>query len=362
MFSFSLLFRFLNHEWPLAAAVAGLVTTSLYLGRLPLFPVREIEVLLLLWALFVPVRGLELSGFMRMLAIRVEATGRYLASSLVLLTFLLAALVTNDAALVVVTPLTMGLRTPGRARLVILEALAANAGSALTPFGNPQNLYIFWKYAPDISSFMGTIAPFSLFSLVLLLVAATMLPVRAAEPSEGPAPAATGTTWMHVGLLILAVLVILRALPIWTLLLTAGCTVLFDRRSLQVDYGLLLTFAAFFALSDNLRMMLSGALDTGEHVFMLSALASQVMSNVPATLLFSRFTDDWQALLWGVNVGGYGTLIASFANLIAWRAFMNTEHDGAARRLFAMRFLVAGLMMFLATAILHWLMLQWGDQ
>ncbi len=360
MFSFSLLFRFLNREWLLAAAVAGLVATSLHLGRLPLFPMRETEVLLLLWALFVPVRGLELSGFMRMLAIRVEATGRYLASSLVLLTFLLAALVTNDAALVVVTPLTMGLRTPGRARLVILEALAANAGSALTPFGNPQNLYIFWKYAPDISSFMGTIAPFSLFSLGLLLAAATMLPVRAAKPSEKPAPAVSSTAWMHAGLLVLAVLVILRVLPLWMLLLTATCATLFDRRSLRVDYGLLLTFAAFFALSDNLRMMLAGALENGGHVFALSALASQVMSNVPATLLFSRFTNDWQALLWGVNVGGYGTLIASFANLIAWRAFMNVEHDGTARRLFAVRFLLAGLMMFLATATLHWLMLRWG--
>ncbi len=358
MFSFSLLFRFLNREWLLAAAAAGLVATTLYLGRLPLFPLREIEVLLLLWALFVPVRGLELSGLMRMLAIRVEATGSRLAAGLVLLTFLLAAVATNDAALVVVTPLTMNLRTPGRARLVILEALAANAGSALTPFGNPQNLYLFWKYAPGTLDFMRTIAPFSLFSLVLLLVAATLLPVRAVTPSEKSIPAVSGMAWMHAALLVLAVLVILRVLPVWMLLLTATCAVLFDRRSLRVDYGLLLTFAAFFALSDNLRVMLTGTLENEGHIFMLSALASQVMSNVPATLLFSRFTDDWQALLWGVNVGGYGTLIASFANLIAWRAFMNAEHDGAARRLFAVRFLLAGLMMFLATTALHRLMLR----
>ena len=360
MLSFSLLFRFLSREWLLAVALAGLVATSLHLGRFPGFSPRETEVLLLLWALFVPVRGLELSGLMRKLAVRVEASGNHLAVGLVLLTFLLAAVATNDAALVVVAPLTMSLRTPGRARLVILEALAANAGSALTPFGNPQNLYIFWKYAPRAPDFMATIAPFSLFSLALLLIAATMLPVRAATPSEEPAPAVSGLAWMHAGLLVLAVLVILRILPVWMLLLTAACTLLFDRRSLRVDYGLLLTFAAFFALSDNLRMMLAGVLENGGHVFTLSALASQVLSNVPATLLFSRFTDDWQALLWGVNVGGYGTLIASFANLIAWRAFMNAEKDGTARRLFAVRFLFAGLLLFLATTTLHWIILWRG--
>ncbi len=359
MFSLSLLFRLLSHEWLLAVALAGLAATSLHLERLPDFSLREAEVLLLLWALFIPVRGLELSGLMRKLAVRVEASGKYLAAGLVLLTFLLAALATNDAALVVVAPLTMSLRTPGRARLVILEALAANAGSALTPFGNPQNLYIFWKYAPGALDFMRTIAPFSLFSLALLLMAATMLPVRAVEPSEEPAPTVSRLAWMHAGLLALAVLVILRLLPVWVLPLTASCAMLFDRRSLRVDYGLLLTFAAFFALSDNLRMMFAGVLEHDGHVFTLSALASQVMSNVPATLLFSRFTDDWQALLWGVNVGGYGTLIASFANLIAWRAFMKAEKDGTARRLFAIRFLLAGLLMFLATSTLHWFMLRW---
>ncbi len=359
MFSSSLLFRTLGREWLLAVAMAGLVATSLHLGRLPLLPLRETEVLLLLWALFVPVRGLELSGLMRILAVRVEASGRHLAAGLVLLAFILAAVATNDAALVVVAPLTMGLRTPGRARLVILEALAANAGSALTPFGNPQNLYIFWKYAPAPVDFIAAIAPFSLFSLATLLLAATMLPVRAAAPSENPDRTVSALAWMHAGLLVLAVLAILRVLPAWTPLLTAVCAALFDRRALRVDYGLLLTFAVFFALSDNLRVMLSGALENGGHVFMLSALASQVMGNVPATLLFSRFTDDWQALLWGVNVGGYGTPIASFANLIAWRAFTNAEPDGPARRLFATRFLLAGLLMFLTTTALHWLMLQW---
>ncbi len=360
MLFFSFLYRLLKREWLLAAALAGLAITSLYSGRVPDFPIQEVEVLILLWALFVPVRGLELSGLMRSLALQVEARGKYLAASLVLLTFVLAAVITNDAALVVVSPLTMRLRTPGRARLVILEALAANAGSALTPVGNPQNLYIFWKYSPNISDFIATISPFSFISLAILVIFSMILPVRVIESSEDPLPAISGLVWMHALLLALAVLVILHMVPLWSLLLTPCCALLLDRRSMQVDYGLLLTFATLFALSDNLRVLFSGALNSGEHVFILSALACQIMSNVPATVLFSRFTGDWQALVWGVNAGGYGTLIASFANIIAWRAFMNAEHDSLARRLFAIRFHLMGLMMFLAVIISYWFMMQQG--
>ena len=343
------LLRMLRGEWLLFAALAGLAMTSARLGHLPALPPREGLVLLLLWALFVAVRGLELSGLLPALAAKAERSGKGLAAVMVLLTFVLAALATNDAALAVVAPLTMTLRTPGRGRLVILEALAANAGSALTPFGNPQNLYIFWKYAPGGLQFMATIAPFSLFSLALLLAAAALLPVRAAAAAEKTPAVSPARAWMHGGLLLVVVLVILRLLPFQALLVVAACALLFDRRSLRIDYGLLAMFAAFFALSDNLSLMLGGALESAGHVFALSALASQVMSNVPATLLFSRFTGDWPSLLWGVNVGGYGTVIASFANLIAWRAFMAAEREANARRLFAARFLLAGTFMFLAT-------------
>ncbi len=355
------LLRMLRTEWLLFTAIAGLVVTSLHLGRLPGMTWREAQVLGLLWALFVSVRGLELSGLLAALAERAESSGRWLAAVMVALTFVLAAVTTNDAALAVMAPLTMTLRTPGRARLVILEALAANAGSALTPFGNPQNLFIFWKYGPEVREFIGAIWPFSLFSLALLLLAACLLPVRQPPlpPPDAEGKRISSSALMHGAMLLVTILVILRLLPLAALLIPAGHALALARRSLRIDYGLLATFAAFFMLSDNLQAMLGGVLRGEGHVFALSALASQVMSNVPAALLFSRFTEDWQALLWGVNVGGYGTVIASFANLIAWRAFMKAERDGRTRRLFSVRFLMAGMLMFLATSALHWLLLRW---
>jgi Na+/H+ antiporter NhaD/arsenite permease-like protein len=112
----------------------------------------------------------------------------------------------------------------------------------------------------------------------------------------------------------------------------------------------------FFALSGQLQQMLGASLHENGHVFLLSALASQVMSNVPAALLLSHFTENWQALLWGVNAGGYGTLIASFANLIAWRAFMQHGPDTAAKWLFTLRLSSGGAVMLLASSALYYIL------
>ncbi len=356
----SAFFRFIREEWLLVLGGAGLVMTSLHLGRAPVFSLEETEALWLLWLLFVSVRGLEGSGLLGALAARAEGRGRFFAPGLVLLTFALAAFVTNDAALAIMAPLTMRLRTAGRGRLLILEALAANAGSALTPFGNPQNLYIFWKYAPAPLEFVAVIAPFSLFSLILLLAAAFLLPVAPPAAGPRPAPLSARRAWTHGVMLVLTIFVILRLLPPVAALPVVAHALILERRSLRVDYALLATFAVFFALSDNIRAMMTGFLAHAGHVFALSALASQVMSNVPATLLFSRFTENWQALLWGVNAGGYGSLIASLANLIAWRAFAAAEEDNQARGVFLLRFFVAGILMLLATCALHWLILAAG--
>ncbi len=137
------LLGFVLREWLLAAAAAGFLLTAIEIGRLDLCSAAEAEILLLLWALFVVVRGLENSGLMARLARRLEG-GSGAAVKLVVATFFLAMLVTNDAALVVIVPLTLGLDLKRRDLLVICEALAANAGAALSPLGNPQNLFIYW--------------------------------------------------------------------------------------------------------------------------------------------------------------------------------------------------------------------------
>lgn len=347
-----------RREWLLAAAILGLAASSIFLNRLPVLSHTELEVLGLLWLLFAVVRGLEETGLLAAVAVRLEQ-GRFLAARLVLLTFALAALATNDAALAVIVPLTLRLDTPGRGWLVILEALAANAGSALTPFGNPQNIHVFWHYGLTLSRFVTVIAPFSLFSLALILFMAWLAPVRPAVPSGERAPAVSRKACLFGGLFGVTILVILRIAPLGAGLAAALATAA-ARRSLRVDYVLLLTFAVFFALSGNIQAMIGRELTHEAHSFLLPALSSQIMSNVPAAMVFSHFTKDWQALLWGVNAGGYGTLIASFANLIAWRHYMAAQPDGRMRRAFTIRFVASGFVMLAASAIFYWLWRTWA--
>lgn len=323
----------LLREWLPALSLAGLIVSSLYAGRLPSVSTAELQVLLLLFALFVAVRGIELSGVFAHVAGRMEG-GRHNGVKLVLTTFFLSMLVTNDVALIVVVPLTLALPLARREILVALEAVAANAGSALTPFGNPQNLFIYWYYGVPPGRFMLVMAPLALVFMFVLTALAARLGGGAAVsvPARVPAPIAP-SVYGAVSMLAVAVLVVLRLLPPAVAALVIAYALVLDRPSLRVDYGLLLTFLLFFGIAENMKeIVASGTLDGGAHVFAAAALTSQVISNVPAALLFAKLTDRWPALLWGVNVGGFGSLIGSLANLIAYRLVLNRRAGrGAAR-------------------------------
>ena len=135
-------------------------------------------------------------------------------------------------------------------------------------------------------------------------------------------------------MLLLAVLVVLRLLPLAAILVVIAYALALNRASLRVDYGLLLTFLLFFGIAENIKDIITpAAVDGGgAHVFALAALSSQVISNVPAALLFAKLTDQWPALLWGVNVGAFGGLIGSLANLIAYRLVLNRHAGSGAAR------------------------------
>jgi len=351
------LLDFVLREWLLVTSGAGFVLTCIYSGRLALCSLPEAEVLFILWVLLVAVKGLETHGLMAWISARLEG-GRNLPLKLVTATFLLAMVVTNDVSLVVMVPLTLGLSLEHRGLLVILEALAANAGSALTPFGNPQNLFLYWYYDLGPLAFIKTIAPFSLFFLVLLLGAARLVSASpdaaAGEEAFTVVIAKPGkTAFVYLLLLAVVLLSVLHLLPVAAGLAVVLYALIFDRQTLKVDYGLLLTFFFFFGLADNLQAMLAARLSHASHIFLLSALASQVISNVPAALLFAKFTANWKALLWGVNAGGFGSLFGSLANLIAYRLYLNNRRtsDSAA---FTLRFLLVGyLALFLACGLYY---------
>ncbi len=354
MKSQSLLIDFVLKEWLLIASGVGLLLTSIYAKNIPAYSIQEFQVLFILFALFVAVNGLQRSGLILKLSQSIEQ-GKAIPLKLAATTFFLSMVVTNDVALIAIVPLTLALNIKRKDILVIFEALAANAGSALTPFGNPQNLYIYWFYGLHPTEFVATIAPFSIAFLFVLAVSALFIKTNNELHITLEIKPRGRFTYIYGILLFIVLLAVLHILPILAGLLVIIFALLFDRKTLRVDYPLLLSFFFFFGLAENLRTLLVSEIHHSGHIFMFSALASQIMSNVPATLLFAKFTPNWEALLWGTNVGGFGSLFGSFANLIAYKIYVT--HEGTNNTaLFTGKFLIIGYTAFFMSIALYFVL------
>jgi len=336
-------YDFLRKEWLLTTSVAALVGTSIYVHRPPAFSIDEFQILFILAVLFIVVKGLQQSGLVVRLSQRVEK-GKFIPLKLVVATFLLSMLVTNDVALVVIVPLTLELNINRKDILIIFEALAANAGSALTPFGNPQNLFIYWYYGIQPETFIASIAPFSLAFLVLLILASSGLKTSNIQTPQ-PVTAVRSSVFIYAALLLTVILVVLHVLPVQMGFIVVVYAIVFDRDSLRIDYSLLLTFLAFFGISENIQSLFVDTIEQSGNIFLFSSLLSQIISNVPVALLFARFTPRWESLLWGTNVGGFGSLVGSIANLIAYKLYISHagKNDSA---LFTTKFVVIGYIAF----------------
>jgi len=338
------LFNFLLKEWLLIASGVGFVLTSAYTKHFPAYSIRELEVLFILFVLFIAVNGLQQSGFISRFSKSIEK-GKAIPLKLVATTFFLSMLVTNDIALIVIVPLTLALNINRRDVLVILEALAANAGSALTPFGNPQNLFIYWFYDLHPVIFIKTIAPFSMVFLIVLVISSFIIKTRNNMQESMEIGKINKSSYIYGILLIVVLLSVLHILPVLAGLLVVIYALFFDRKTLRVDYALLLSFFFFFGLAENMKILLASEIKQSGHVFLFSALASQIMSNVPATLLFAKFTANWEALLWGTNTGGFGSLFGSLANLIAYKLYITHDNTNNAA-IFTAKFLIIGYVAF----------------
>ena len=339
---------FILKEWLVIASAAALLATSLYTKRAPHYSASELEVLFILFALFVAINGFVQSNLILKTAQSIEK-GSLLALKLLLATFFLSMIVTNDIALIIMVPLTLALNINRKDILVILEAISANAGSALTPIGNPQNLFIYWFYHIQPSQFIQTIAPFSLTFLILLVVLSLFIKIPK-TPASKEAVRVEKKAFIYSILLIAVLLSVFHLLPLFSAGLVIIYAIIFDKKALQIDYALLFTFLFFFGIADNLKVILATNLNRSEHIFILSALASQIMSNVPATLLFAKFTNNWQALLWGSNAGGFGSLFGSLANLIAYKLYINSDQADIKR--FTIKFLIIGYIAFAISIVL----------
>ena len=332
----------------LIAALAAMVSCffvppdAAYLGYL------DLRTLSLLYCLMTVVAGLRQAGLFAHLAHSLcqrTSSLRALALLLVLLCFFSSMLITNDVALLTFVPfavvvLGMADRKKELIHIVVLQTVAANLGSMLTPVGNPQNLFLYSYYDLSIGDFLRVTLPVWLLSLLLISVSCLLFDRSRMEIFLGEEPGIDRRGLiLYLALFVLCLTVVLRLLS-WPVMLAALLAVLliFDRRILlKADFMLLLTFVAFFIFAGNLaridavsallRRLLAG------REYPVTLLTSQIISNVPAALLLSGFTDQSRALLLGVNIGGLGTPIASLASLISMKLYSHSDHAHTGRYL-----------------------------
>ena len=269
---------------------------------------------------------------------------RALCLTLVLLCFFTSMVITNDVALLTFVPFAVVLlsKTDSFVLLytVVLQTLAANLGSMITPIGNPQNIFLFSKMQLGTVQFMKILFPYTLLSLVLLILSTLIIKnekiqIERQETESGKS-GCKGKNILYTVLFILCLLSVVNVIPKWAAsVLVALCVLVSDRKIFcNIDFMLLLTFTAFFIFTGNIARLES--VDsflkriTGGNEFAISLAFSQVISNVPATLLLHPFAQDTKELLLGVDIGGLGTPVASLASLISLKLYTQ-EKGGTAK-------------------------------
>lgn len=334
------------------------------------FSYIDFRVLALLFSLMAVVRGFSSIGvFTRLGTLLLTHVNslRMLSALFIFLCFFFSMLITNDVALITFVPFTILVLSMAEQKkflipVIVLETIAANLGSMLTPLGNPQNLYLYTISGLSLWDFIRIMLPYSFVSAILLLIFILFLPkdtvstATAANTTNSTNTVTASNTSnviceavkarknsrilfaFYLILFLLCLLTVLHILPYQILffLVLTGFLLLDYRVLKDVDYFLLLTFLCFFIFIGNMKQislvheLISKLLV--HHEVLMGIGASQIISNVPAAILLSGFTDDYSALLIGVNLGGLGTLIASLASLISFKFY--THSNGSDTRRF----------------------------
>ena len=323
------------------------------------------DTLAMLFGLMAVMKGFQNAGLFALLGnalIRRTADSRRMLAVLVFLPFVFSMFITNDVALITFVPIGLAVLRMARlercaVQLVVLQTVAANLGSMLLPMGNPQNLYLYTKSGMGFGELAGLMLPYAAISgacLLALVLAGKNTPVSrvSVEVRQGDKK-----DFLYYGacfaLCLLGIFNVLPPVPIAAVI--AVFTFFVDRHVLaEVDYSLLGTFAALFVFIGNIgcidafRGFISGLLSG--HVELAAILASQVISNVPAAILLSGFTNQWEALIVGCNLGGLGTLIASMASLISYKSISNEYPELRKKYLLRFSAVNAGLLALLFAA------------
>ena len=327
----------------------------------------DVRMLCILFCFMAVVAGMRECHLFGAVAARLLAGRRSLRALcliLVLLPFFCSMFITNDVALITFVPFTilvLGMAGEGRSVLpvVVLQTVAANLGSMLLPFGNPQNLFIHSHYGVGTGEMVMLLAPYVVVGGIVMCLMCAGFATREVhvDISRDRDVRSRGFLALMFALFALCILTVLHAVP-WqaVLAVTVAVIALTHRRVLaKVDYGLLLTFVCLFVFTGNIAHIdaVGSALEglmSWEPVF-ASLGVSQVISNVPAATLLSGFTEDWQGLLVGVDVGGFGTPIASMASMISLEFYSKLE--GADTRRYLLWFTAANVAMVLVLVAVY---------
>ena len=359
--------HFIKQETVLAVAtVLAIISAFFVTPSAAYLEYIDWRVLGILLSLMIIMAGLQKTGLFDSIGAKLLGkTGntRQLAFILVFLCFFFSMLITNDVALFTFVPFAMiMLKKCKQEKLLIpvlvLQTIAANLGSMLTPIGNPQNLYLYNLSGMGMGEFIGVMLPYTVISGVLLCIAIVIcckkepitevviesqndddesLSPEDRKALQEKAALERGRNFIknvvYITLFVLSLCVVVRLVPFEMVLLAVVLLVFnMDRKVLtQVDYCLLLTFIAFFIFTGNMGNI-SVVRDTLQQLvagkeLAIGVLSSQAISNVPAALLLSGFTSNYRELLIGVNLGGLGTLIASMASLISYKLFAKEYND-----------------------------------
>lgn len=305
--------------------------------RIPEVKSIDLAVIAALFNLMLIAIAFEYENFLDYIALTVAKkfhSEKKLVFAMIFTSMFISMFMTNDVALLTLVPITILIGKKGSFnpyKIVAFETVAANLGSALTPFGNPQNIFIFNFFKIKTLDFMKMTIPFTVISVIVMCILANFTSKKKIEfELKDVDIKSKKRVYIYGFLFILAIFSIVHLISykIVTLVIIVIFIFMNKKLILNVDYFLLGTFVLFFLLIDNiasfetLKIFFEKVLDSERKIMWYSAFSSQGLSNVPTAILFSPFVKNPKALLWGVSLGGLGTLVASLANLISYKLYI----------------------------------------
>lgn len=368
----SVLFTFVRKNTVMCIALLAAVITAIiippdeqYLGY---FDLKTLTCLFCVLAVVCALKNIHFFFMLARKVVQLFKNARMAVLALVYITFIGSMLIANDMALLTFLPLGYLVLTTTKkekymAFTFIMQNIAANLGGMLTPFGNPQNLYLYSHFNIPTGEFMGIMAPPFVLSVTLITICCLVFVKN--EPLSLPDEKVDFNikrAVIYLLLFTLAIVIVFRFIPFWIgLIVIPPVLLIMDRKALRmVDYPLLLTFVFFFIFAGNMaridvvQQFFKGLMEQSTLVF--STLSCQCISNVPSAILLSQFTGNYADLLVGVNIGGVGTLIASLASLITFREYGKHNPGKTGRYIlqfslfnFSFLFILLGFMLLIKT-------------